>query len=407
MYTKKEIKEIVKQLSKETGFPFDMRKLKYQQSDGNLKGSFDPITKTINIIGIISDESNEFTNGQMKFSTSHEFGHSLLDFVLKNNITKENVENLNIKEYNSLLKQYFKIPFIKATEMDLSNFKNAIINSLMLEEKHRDILLFDDKYYTNNESMFGYDKLYSNNTSEVFANYFAYKNTVGTIGDINVSNEFKTGLMMEIQSSVMGIDFDNTDREYDTIYEQMKLFYEQQNIPKTDTEITKECKQNNIDFKSFYSSIFSEMQKMHQTIKEYKKQYPTKREQFYIDTENKKEQEKIEYSKSQIQQLVNTDSRVSVIDNFKPHMDDKFFKIEQENIYSLANTAKANLCNTFSPICEEVIDIENYSIYCFREPRNKIITTELEEEVLSDKITMSSIEEEKTKEVNNDDHDGR
>ena len=61
MFTKKETKEMVKQLSKETGFPFDMRKPKYQQSDGNLKGSFDPITKTINIIGIISDESNEFT----------------------------------------------------------------------------------------------------------------------------------------------------------------------------------------------------------------------------------------------------------------------------------------------------------------------------------------------------------
>ena len=282
MYTKRDTNDIIKQLSKETGFPFDMRKIKYQQSDGNLKGSFEPATKTMNIIGIISNESNEFTNGQMYFSVSHEFGHSILDFVLKKDITKENVDNLNLKEYKNLLKQYFKTPFVKVTDADLTNFKNMVKKLIMLEDKHRDVLLFDDKYYTNNESMIGCDELYSNNTSEVFANYFAYKNTISTIGDMNVNNEFKTGLMMEIQSSVMGIDFDNADREYDTIYKQMKLFYEQQDIPKTDTEITKECKQNNIDFKLFYYSIFSEMQKMYQTIKEYKKQYPTKREQFFI-----------------------------------------------------------------------------------------------------------------------------
>ena len=93
MYTKRETKDIIKQLSKETGFPFDMRKIKYQQSDGNLKGSFEPATKTMNIIGIISNESNEFTNGQMYFSVSHEFGHSNLDFVIKKDITKENVDN--------------------------------------------------------------------------------------------------------------------------------------------------------------------------------------------------------------------------------------------------------------------------------------------------------------------------
>ena len=349
----------------------------------------------------------EVSNGQMKFSISHEFGHSLLDFVLKNNITKENINKLNVKEYNSLLKQYFKTPFIKATEMDLYNFKNTIINSLMLEEKYRNILLFDDKYYTTNESMFGYDELYSNNTSEIFANHFAYKNTINIMGDKNVSKDFKTGLVSEIQSSIIAIDSDRTERGCDIIYNQIKLFYEQQNSPKSNDEIANECNQNNMDFKSFYLNIFIHIKDMCETTIKYKNMYPTKREQVFIDAENKKEQEKIEYSKSQIQQLVNTDSRVSVIDNFKPHMDDKFFKIEQENMHSLANTAKANLCNTFSPICEAVIDIQNCSIYCFREPRNKIITTELEEEVFSDKITTPSVKEEKTKEINNDDHDGR
>lgn len=63
----------------------------------------------------------------------------------------------------------------------------------------------------------------------------------------------------------------------------------------------------------------------------------------------RKKTKKIEYGKLQIQQLVDADSRVSVIDNFKPHIDDKFFKIEQENIYSLARLARVNLYNV--PSC--------------------------------------------------------
>ena len=42
---------------------------------------------------------------------------------------------------------------------------------------------------------------------------------------------------------------------------------------------------------------------MYQTIKEYKKQYPTKREQFFIDAESKKEQEKMSLKTKTLKQL--------------------------------------------------------------------------------------------------------
>lgn len=409
MYTKRESKKLIKQFSKDIGFPFPQKNISYKTQDKIDSGwSYEPDTKTLNIVGVIDDRlSKNEIKGNMYFGILHEFGHSFLDFVIKNNITKENIDSLDIKTYNIFLKQYFKTQFIKATMLDLQNFKDTVKDSIMLDEKHRDILLFDNKYYTNSVSTLSPSPLYANNTLEIFANNFAYKKSVLAINDLNVGQEFKVGLIVKMASAMMNIDFKKQSRSDEQLYQQISIAYSQQSINKSKEDIIKEFNFPKTNYEEFYTSIYNEMQEMHNSVIELRKQNPTKRDKLEIEHEKRKEEKIKEFSKSEIQKLIKEDSRVSVINNFEPQINDDFKKIQFENIHKLANQARFNLASTVDHICEVVIDIQNCSLYCFRKPRNKIITTELEEEVLSDKIAMSSIEEEKTKEINNDDHDGR
>ena len=161
MYSKRQCKNIVEKLSQETGFLFPKNNVLYKRAirDGYF---FEPDNKKININTIKNKEKNE-KNGERYFSISHEYGHALLDFVLKNNITKENVKNIEIDEYTSMLQKYFDNKKIKPTIIDLNNFKKTIKDGFALEEKHRNILLFDDKYYISSANI----DLYANNTIEI------------------------------------------------------------------------------------------------------------------------------------------------------------------------------------------------------------------------------------------------
>jgi hypothetical protein len=395
MYTKNECREILRQLSLETGFIYPEKRAKIEKRNyGNEIWNFAPKSKRISISQIIDPiNTKEFNKGKMTFAIAHEFGHALFDFVLKNKLDSESVADLTVHDYTKLLKKYYKTPFITTTPKDLIKFQHCIQNNPFLKEKSmRGVLEFDDKYYVASRTSIGIDKLYTNNMVEVFANVFAVQITWDKYKEKdNIDIEFMAGLSDKAKWAIMSLETDRLTKSKDDFVEQICVHipYRQQK-GKTRDMIANEYNYNTLDFENFYKNINATLVKAVETTIKMKHLYPTKQELVEKKIEEQKERQKIENSKKQLKNLAKKDKRITLLEVFEPLPEDKDkFDFLQCNIHNMATYLQGYLES--KQYCEVIGVMDSGKIYCFKQPR----TIAISEEVLDEYKTFNILKNKK------------
>ena len=165
------IKNQLNSLYEMTGFAFPSKNI-FITSDMLFQGRYDTDKKIIETNAKYIFYANATPIEKLlkiKFNISHEFFHFIQDFVIKNNITSENVKDLSIFKMNKYLFHYFHKP-TTISKHDFEKFKSFAEKEKSFSENIRNELRFDNDAYVSSII----DKqLYDKNFLEITSNIFA------------------------------------------------------------------------------------------------------------------------------------------------------------------------------------------------------------------------------------------
>ena len=306
----------------------------------------------------------------IEFSMAHEICHMIQSFVMKNNLDRESIQKLSVDEYNELLNKFFGCKTIELGEDELNKFKVFAKDCPFLEKEALKALKFDDFYYVSGNPNAFYDKVYHNNSTEIYANYFAsaylYKKYEK---EGNKSVEFMRGFAKKIQERTCYIANDRSKIDKEYFEEQMRRSKPrwQRNLIKI-ANIFGYMKDlspiyNNHDFANKLATLNNVVKLMESVKVDIEQKYKT-------PAEIEKEKKEIEKCIERLENAsVYSKKPLTIIDDFIPgeQNNGRYGAHPQKNLDTLANLAIAESNSYFAT--EVVVDVKNKTFFTFREPR--------------------------------------
>jgi hypothetical protein len=386
MFTKQDCFNILSEINERIGFIFPEENLRYSVKQmPNTASSFVPVDNIISMtVGNNISDSNEHINGCTTYNISHELGHAVLDFVIKNNITSENVNTLTLLKYNNLLSQYYN-KNIELSEKHLENFKVFVSNPPWFSEKVRDVIVFDDKYYAT-DGVLSYLE-YGNLSLELFANDFAVHQTIQQIEfETNrYSEEFLQGMAQAGFFATSYIDLNELEKNKDLFNKQIKDAYTTINIIKKllKNDYTVKPKFKNYDFKKFALTIKPVIENLKSNILKFTEKHPTKERLEEMEKEKKRVlQEKTE-AINRIKNIKNNQVNIYFENSFELMNCDKDNCIIIDSTKEFGSLAtKTEIHASFETTRAIVVDLENKTFYVFDKEPVKKLNSEIADAVI-------------------------
>ena len=231
-------------------------------------------------------------------------------------------------------------------------------------------LKFDDFYYVSGNPNAFYDKVYHNNSTEIYANYFAsaylYKRYER---EGNKSVEFMRGFAKKIQERTSYIANDRNKIDKEDFEEQMRRSKPrwQRNLIKI-ANIFGYMKDlspiyNNHDFANKVATLNNVVNLMESVKTDIEQKYKT-------PAEIEKEKKEIEKCIEKLENAsIYSKKPLTIIDDFIPgeQNNGRYAAHPQKNLETLANLAIAESNSHFAK--EVVVDVKNKTFFTFREPR--------------------------------------
>ena len=138
-------------------------------------GKYDTRHKVI----YINPKTIQGNNFQYFHTLIHESTHLIQDFVVKNNISRNNINELTLEQYQNMCQKFFQNKDIQISEEMLNNFKNFVNQNKYFENEKLNLIYKDLLTYKN------FAVSYNNNVCEIMANEFALKE----LKDVFLSNK--------------------------------------------------------------------------------------------------------------------------------------------------------------------------------------------------------------------------
>ena len=137
--------------------------------------NFDP---NVDALGVYSPRKNNITlfanqmkkgNAEFFFNTIHEATHLMQYFIIKNAISRNNVDDLSLQQYKNICSNFYKKKDIIVTDEMLNTFKNFVKKESFFEKDQMRLLIEDVIKYNNKQ------EFYRLNMSEIMADTFALR----------------------------------------------------------------------------------------------------------------------------------------------------------------------------------------------------------------------------------------
>lgn len=169
---KKSFNVIHKNFLKQFGIPTNENMIHFGKSV-SYNGKFDIKERIIYLF----PRSLKDNNFQYFHTLIHESTHLIQDFIIKNNVSRKNINNLSYEMYKEMCIKYFNNNNIVVSGEMFENFKKFIENNKYFENDklnliYKDLIIYSDMAIS-----------YNNNICEIMANEFALKELKETFFD--------------------------------------------------------------------------------------------------------------------------------------------------------------------------------------------------------------------------------
>lgn len=158
------LNDIHKEFLKQYGIPTNDNMIHFGKGK-SYNGKYDVKDRVV----YLCPRSIENNNFQYFHTLIHESTHLIQDFVIKNNISRNNIDNLSFEQYKKMSEKYFNNKDIQVTKEMYKNFKNFINQNKYFENENLNIMYKDLIIYSDIAIS------YNNNLCEIMANDFALR----------------------------------------------------------------------------------------------------------------------------------------------------------------------------------------------------------------------------------------